>query len=85
MEGSGMWHHKTKIGTFWIVESEQNHEYYLGLDEESLGQYKRIEDAIKDICEHQTGNLEWDIAANVTVPEDVFEWAEGEPENWNKI
>lgn len=82
--GDDMWYHKTKLGTFWIVESDENHQYYLGLDEDSLGCYKRIEDAIRDIKEHETGLLKWD-ESRVIVPEDVHEWVEGEPENWEKM
>jgi hypothetical protein len=80
-----MWHHKTKLGTFWIVESEESHEYYLGMDSDSLGCYKRIEDAIKDIREQSTGQLKWDESRPKEVPTDVHEWVEGEPENWNKF
>ena len=83
--GDAMWYHKTKIGTFWIVESEENHDYYMGFDEDSLGCYKRIEDAIKDIQSHETGNLRWDESRGAWVPEDVHEWVEGEPENWNDV
>lgn len=80
-----MWHHKTKLGTFWIVESEETHQYYLGMDDESLGCYQRIEDAIHDIQDKSTGNLKWDVSRNVMVPEDVHQWLEGEPENWDKV
>lgn len=81
-----MWYHKTKLGTFWIVESEDNHQFYLGLDEESLGCYKKLEDAIQDIRLQKTGNLKWDEHRAAEVPEDVVhEWEEGEPENWEKF
>lgn len=80
-----MWYHKTKLGTFWIVESEENHQYFLGMDQESLGHYQRIEDAIKDIKGQSTGFLKWDVSRGVNVPEDVTEWVEGEPENWNDV
>ncbi len=80
-----MWYHKTKIGTFWIVESEESHQYYLGMDEESLGCYKRIEDAIHDIKDQTTGNIKWDASKSVEVPEDLQQWTEGEPESWNKV
>lgn len=79
-----MWYHKTKLGTFWIIESEENHQYYLGMDEDSLGTYKQLEDAIHDIKDQATGNLKWDMARNPTVPEDIQEWIEGEPEDWHK-
>ena len=80
-----MWYHKTKLGYFWIVESEDNHEYTMGLDDDSLGHYKRIEDAILDIQHQTTGHLKWDASKGITVPEDVHEWVEGEPDNWTKF
>ncbi len=84
--GDPMWYHKTKLGTFWIVESEDTHQYYLGMDEDSIGCYKRLEDAIGDIKKQETGNLKWDQSRNIEVPDDVVhEWVEGEPENWNKF
>lgn len=79
-----MWHYKTKIGTFWIVESDEDHEYYLGMDEESLGHYERLDDAIKVIRSQETGNLKWDMVRQPDVPEDIHEWADGEPENWEE-
>jgi hypothetical protein len=86
MGAESMWYHKTKLGTFWIVESEDTHQYYLGMDEDSIGCYKRLEDAIRDIKEQSTGNLKWDESRNIEVPEDVVHlWEEGEPENWNKF
>jgi len=83
--GDDMWYHKTKLGTFWIVESEQDHRYYLGMDQDSIGTYQRLEDAISDIKEHETGCLKWDESRGAYVPEDVQEWVEGEPENWNDV
>jgi hypothetical protein len=80
-----MWHHKTKLGNFWIVESEENHEFYIGLDDEALGHYKRLEDAIRDIRQQRTGSYRWDVAKNAAVPEDVTEWEEGEPDYWNEF
>ncbi|MBS0285881.1 MAG: hypothetical protein JSR17_00775 [Proteobacteria bacterium] len=84
--GDPMWYHKTKLGTFWIVESEDTHQYFLGMDDDSIGCYKRLEDAVRDIKEQETGNIKWDQSRNIEVPEDVeHEWVEGEPENWNKF
>lgn len=77
-----MWHHKTKLGTFWIVESEENHEYYLGMDDNTLAHYKKLEDAINDIKKQETGHLRWDMSRNSAIPEDISEWDDGEPENW---
>ena len=78
-----MWYHKTKVGTFWIVESDEDHKYYVGLDEDSLGAYEQIEKAIEDIKNQQTGCLKWDVTRGITVPEDLLEWDEGEPGNWD--
>ena len=79
-----MWHHKTRLGTFWIVESEQNHQYYVGMDDDSIGIYQRLEDAIHVIKDHETGNPKWDLSRRIEVPEDIHQWDEGEPEYWNK-
>lgn len=79
-----MWHYKTKQGTFWIVESDADHEYYLGMDEESLGHYKRLEDAFHDIRCQETGNIKWDMVKQPDVPDNITEWMEGEPENWEE-
>lgn len=80
-----MWYHKTKLGTFWIVESDVDHQYYLGMDDDSLGHYQRIEDAIHDIKQQETGNLKWDESRGAEVPDDLTQWVEGEPENWEKF
>lgn len=80
-----MWYHKTKIGTFWIVESEADHQYYLGFDEDSLGCYRKLEQAIHDIQAHETGEMKWDMSSITSIPESIKGWDEGEPENWNKI
>jgi len=82
---AAMWHHKTKLGNFWIVESEDDHEFYMGLDDESLGHYLRLEDAIRDIKEQRTGSLRWDLSKGAEIPEDVNEWDLGEPDNWNEF
>ena len=78
-----MWHHKTKVGTFWIVESDEDHEYYLGFDGDSLGHYKRLDEAIKHINEHETGEMKWDMSNLSDLPTDLAAWQEGEPENWD--
>lgn len=78
-----MWYHKTKLGTFWIVESEKDHRYYLGMDEDSLGIYDRLDQAIHDIKAQETGCLKWDQARNSDIPEDIREWVEGEPDDWS--
>lgn len=79
-----MWYHKTRLGTFWIVESEENHQYYLGMDDDTLGAYQRLEDAIKGIKNQETGYLKWDQARSPAIPEDIHQWEEGEPESWHK-
>lgn len=79
-----MWHYKTKLGTFWIVESEEDHEYYMGMDDESLGHYHRLDEAIDVIRTQETGNLKWDMVKKADVPTDIHDWSEGEPENWKQ-
>lgn len=83
--GVTMWHHKTKIGTFWIVESEDKQEFYLGFNEDSLGKYDKLEDAIADIMAHETGDLKWDMSNITQIPETITDWDEGEPENWEEL
>ena len=80
-----MWYHKTRLGTFWIVEDDKSHDYYLGMDEDSLGVYHRLEDAIHDIKCQETGELKWDLAKAPEVPEDIHDWVEGEPEHWSDL
>lgn len=78
-----MWHVKTKLGTFWIVESdEQAQKYYLGCEDEDLGSYDSVLNAVQDVCNHETGRLEWDEQISVKVPENIEDWDEGPPEGW---
>ena len=78
-----MWHLKTKLGTFWILEtSEDNEEYLLGVNDEQLCRYKSTDAAIKDVCEQSTGYLSWDCQSRVRAPTDLSGWHEGVPDNW---
>lgn len=78
-----MWHIKTKLGTFWIVQGEdQTQKYYLGHDDEDLGEYESIEKALDDVCNQETGYLKWDELQKVSAPHDIEEWQEGAPEGW---
>lgn len=79
-----MWHLRTKLGVFWVVESPSDvgQVYRLGLDDTELGVYKDAQEAVRDVCEQSTGHLTWDCSSNVRVPKVIGEWREGEPENW---
>lgn len=79
-----MWHLKTKLGTFWVVETnnETNERYFLGINDQELGAYNDLETAAKDVYEQSTGYLQWDSQAKVKVPESISQWAEGDPETW---
>jgi hypothetical protein len=79
-----MWHLKTKLGTFWVVETnnESTERYFLGINDQELGAYNDLETAAKDVYEQSTGYLQWDSQAKVKVPESISQWAEGDPETW---
>lgn len=79
-----MWHLKTKMGTFWIIESEEpeNRHFFYGLDDDALGSHQQLNEVLDDICTQSTGSLLWDGASNVTAPHDIAQWVDGEPESW---
>lgn len=88
-----MWHLKTKLGTFWIVsnqEGDENHDgdnhhrYYLGMDDTTIRAYNEAQDAIEDVCNHTTGEIQWDVDTRIKVPTDIHLWQEGEPDIWKK-
>ena len=80
-----MWHLRTKLGTFWVIEASQDnkkYKYFLGVDDQELGAYEDYHTAAKDVyCQH-TGYFKWDSQDRVRVPQDISEWHEGEPEGW---
>ncbi len=78
-----MWHLKTKLGTFWIVKNEaKDQSFFLGCEDENLGQYESADSAVNDIHKRETGYLEWDEQSSLNVPTVLSEWAQGEPEYW---
>jgi hypothetical protein len=81
-----MWHLKTKLGTFWIVQPEENQDKrcYLGMDDTTIRAYSDVQDAIEDVCNHTTGEINWDVDTRIKVPSDIHLWQEGEPEVWRK-
>lgn len=80
-----MWHMKTKLGTFWIIQTEEEHpKYFLGMDDNTLRSYDDVEEALQDVCNHTTGELTWDLDTRTKVPSDLKQWLEGEPEIWQK-
>ena len=80
-----MWFLKTKKGTFWIVEDEnkvEEHRYFLGCNDETLGDYQSIKAAVQDVCDQNTGFLDWDASTRVKAPTSIEKWEEGEPDFW---
>ncbi len=78
-----MWHLKTKLGTFWIVKDEsKDQSFFLGCEDEDLGQYKTIDSVLDDIHKRETGYLEWDEQSTLKVPKALSEWEQGAPEYW---
>lgn len=81
-----MWHLKTRLGTFWVVEKpttdSKQHKYCLGIDDEELGEYTDADKAASDVCSQSTGFLRWDCQSRIKAPADIAHWKEGEPENW---
>ena len=80
-----MWHLKTRLGVFWVVPmSSSENKFLLGVNDEELGLYTDVERAAKDVHDQATGFLKWDIQSTVRAPEQIREWAEGEPKSWDK-
>lgn len=87
-----MWHFKTKLGTFWIVQPQENEagvssddkRCYLGMDDTTIRAYGDIQDAVEDVYNHTTGEIQWDVDTRIKVPADIHQWQEGEPEIWRK-
>ena len=79
-----MWHLRTKLGTFWVVEAPQGdqEQYYLGIDNYELGKYQNKEEAVQDVCQQNTGYFDWDCLTKVKVPGKISQWKEGEPRDW---
>jgi hypothetical protein len=83
-ECTDMWYLKTKLGTFWLVETDSDikDRYFLGINDQELGSYNNADIAVKDVYEQTTGYLKWDCQAKIKVPESISQWNQGEPENW---
>lgn len=79
-----MWHLRTKQGTFWVVEEPKSHKYYLGVDDDELGVYDNAELAAKDVHDQVTGYPQWDCLSRIKAPENLANWAVGEPDHWNE-
>lgn len=79
-----MWHLLTKLGTFWIADAKEKEgeKYVLGLDDDTLGIYNKLDDVIVDIKAHTTGNLDWDSQTRLKIPDSLKEWKQGEPKGW---
>lgn len=82
-----MWYLKTKLGTFWVLEAKEADEQledniFLGINDEELGLYEDIEDAVRDVHDQATGYLRWDTQSRVNAPSSISQWIEGTPDNW---
>ncbi len=79
-----MWHLRTRLGVFWVVEqrSDTGQVFRLCLDDLELGVYKDAQEAVKDVCEQSTGHLNWDCSSNIRAPKMINDWREGEPAGW---
>ena len=79
-----MWHLKTKLGTFWVVEANNDlkDRYFLGVNDQELGSYNDLDLAAKDVHEQATGYLQWDSQAKVKAPDNISQWVQGVPDNW---
>lgn len=81
-----MFHMKNRIGTFWILEPEASGEkYVLGCNNDTIGEYNSLDEAVLSVVAHDTGYIEWDMAEKVKVPKSLEEWQQGEPEDWQKF
>lgn len=79
-----MWHLKTKLGTFWLVESEgtESKKFLFGVDDHELGTYTDVAAAAKDVYQQATGFLQWDSQSKVRAPTNIEQWNTGLPEGW---
>ena len=76
-----MWHLRTKHGTFWLVQDDEN-KYHLGVNELALGVYDTPDSAIKDVVEQNTGYFNWDSQSKISIPKQITQWSRGEPTEW---
>ena len=92
MNVGSIWHLKTRLGTFWVMEDELNacsdddgdKKYYLGVDDVELAPYTDAEQAARDVYEQATGYFKWDCQSKINVPSDLSKWAQGSPDGWGK-
>lgn len=77
-----MWHFKTKMGTFWILD-KSSAEYVLGFENEPLKIYSDKDKAMADVQKQQTGFIEWDANNRVRLPKQTADWVEGQPDGWD--
>lgn len=77
-----MWHLKTQVGTFWILNNPSSEKFLLGCDDEDLGEYTSLENAVGDLKNQETGFLKWDEQLRVKAPDNIEQWEQGIPEHW---
>ena len=54
------------------------------MDDTTIRAYNEAQDAIEDVCNHTTGEIQWDVDTRIKVPTDIHLWQEGEPDIWKK-
>lgn len=78
-----MWYLKTKIGTFWVIESQDTAQgCWLGIGDDELGIYQDPEQAANVVHDQATGHLPWDMMTHVNAPKHIAQWKHGEPHEW---
>jgi hypothetical protein len=78
-----MWHYKTKLGTFWILD-RSSEDYLLGFEEEFLKSYQDPELAMRDVASQETGCIAWDMTNKVKLPKESRDWVQGQPREWDE-
>ena len=80
-----MWHLKTRLGTFWVMESEDpksSDKFLLGIDDDELAEFSSADDAAEHVYAQETGFYKWDCLAKHKAPPSLAQWETGAPEDW---
>ncbi len=74
---------KTKHGLFWMLPTlENDEEVYLGVEDYTLGKFKDMEAAIRQLINQTTGYLRWDSLSAIKNKVDLSNWQSGTPDGW---